>query len=199
MDISLRVWRQAHADAPGGFTTYEAKGVSPEASFLEMLDVINDDLTLKGEEPIAFEHDCREGICGSCGMVVNGAPHGDKPEITVCQLHMRSFNDGDEIWVEPWRANAFPVIRDLVVDRSALDRIIQQGGFITARTGSAPMLLLTSSAAAASTVFLGRVVTSFTPFRPRISLTSIAFLLRLRTSRTPAVQVHIRKIPYKIL
>ena len=138
MDITLHAWRQAGRNAPGGFQTYPVKDVSPHMSFLEMLDVLNERLGADGIEPIAFEHDCREGICGSCGMVVNGAPHGPKRAITVCQLHMRSFSDGADIYVEPWRAGAFPIIKDLIVDRSAFDRIIQAGGYISVRTGSAP-------------------------------------------------------------
>lgn len=138
MKVTLHVWRQPGPAASGGFKTYEAPDVSPDMSFLEMLDVVNERLIGRGEEPIAFEHDCREGICGSCGMVVNGSPHGPKRAITVCQLHMRSFADGDTIYVEPWRAAAFPVIKDLIVDRSALDRIIHAGGYISIRTGSAP-------------------------------------------------------------
>jgi succinate dehydrogenase / fumarate reductase iron-sulfur subunit len=138
MDLTLHVWRQAGPKAPGRFFTYEAKGISDHASFLEMLDIVNDQLVEKGEEPITYEHDCREGICGTCGMVINGTPHGPHKGITTCQLHMRSFKDGDEIWIEPWRATAFPVIKDLMVDRSALDRIIQAGGYISASTGNAP-------------------------------------------------------------
>jgi succinate dehydrogenase / fumarate reductase iron-sulfur subunit len=138
MDLILHVWRQAGPKDRGSFVTYEATGISHHASFLEMLDILNERLIAKGEEPVAFEHDCREGICGTCGMVINGAPHGPHKGITTCQLHMRSFKDGDEIWIEPWRASAFPVIKDLVVDRSPLDRIIQAGGFISANTGSAP-------------------------------------------------------------
>jgi succinate dehydrogenase / fumarate reductase iron-sulfur subunit len=138
MDLTLHVWRQAGPDAPGRFETYEAKEISDHASFLEMLDIVNDQLIEKGVEPIAYEHDCREGICGTCGMVINGTPHGPLEAITTCQLHMRSFKDGDEIWIEPWRATAFPVIKDLMVDRSALDRIIQAGGFISVSTGNAP-------------------------------------------------------------
>jgi len=136
MDLTLHVWRQAGPKDRGRFVTYEAKGISDHASFLEMLDIVNERLIEGGEEPIAFEHDCREGICGTCGMVINGTPHGPHKGITTCQLHMRSFKDGDEIWIEPWRASAFPVIKDLVVDRSALDRIVQAGGFISANTGS---------------------------------------------------------------
>ena len=137
MNITLRVWRQKNADDKGGMVTYQVEEVSPDMSFLEMLDVVNERLTLDGDEPIAFDHDCREGICGSCGVVINGVPHG--PEVTTtCQLHMRSFSDGDVIDVEPWRSGAFPVIKDLVVNRGAFDRIIQAGGFISAPTGSAP-------------------------------------------------------------
>jgi succinate dehydrogenase / fumarate reductase iron-sulfur subunit len=138
MNLKLHVWRQKDARARGGFVTYEARGISPDMSFLEMLDVVNEQLIERGEDPIAFDHDCREGICGACGCVVNGSPHGPKTRTTTCQLHMRSFKDGDEIAVEPWRAAAFPVVKDLIVDRTALDRIIQAGGFITAPTGSAP-------------------------------------------------------------
>ncbi len=138
MKLTLHVWRQSGPKQTGVFKRYEAKDISEHMSFLEMLDVVNEQLIKTGEEPIAFEHDCREGICGSCGMVVNGVPHGPKDAITVCQLHMRTFADGQEIFIEPWRASAFPVIKDLVVDRSAFDRIIQAGGFISVRTGSAP-------------------------------------------------------------
>src|SRR5574341_391657 len=138
MNFTLHVWRQKNRNAAGAFVTYQAHDVSPDMSFLEMLDVINERLILKGEEPIAFDHDCREGICGTCGMVIGGLPHGPRPRTTACQLHMRMFRDGDEITVEPWRAAAFPILKDLVVDRSAFDRIIAAGGFITAPTGSAP-------------------------------------------------------------
>lgn len=137
MKLTLHVWRQAGPDASGGFERHETTA-NPHMSFLEMLDVVNESLIEAGKAPIAFEHDCREGICGSCGMVVNGSPHGPKRGVTVCQLHMRSFRDGDEIWIEPWRAGAFPVIKDLVVDRSPLDRIIASGGYVSVRTGSAP-------------------------------------------------------------
>ncbi len=137
MRITLNVWRQARPNMPGRFERYVAEDVSPHMSFLEMLDEVNQGLIAKEKDPIAFEHDCREGICGSCGMVIDGVPHGPTPAITACQLHMRSFNDGDEIWVEPWRARAFPVIKDLIVDRSALDRIIEAGGYISVRAGSA--------------------------------------------------------------
>ena len=138
MNITLQVWRQDNANSPGGFKTYLVEDVSPEMSFLEMLDVLNDRLTNQGEEPIAFEHDCREGICGSCGVMIEGQAHGPQRGTATCQLHMRKFSDGATITVEPWRATAFPVIRDLVVDRSAFDRIIAAGGYITAPTGSAP-------------------------------------------------------------
>ena len=138
MNVTLHVWRQAGPDAKGGFVKYDVRDVSSHASFLEMLDMLNQQLVAKREEPIAFEHDCREGICGTCGMVINGVPHGPDEGITTCQLHMRLFKDGDEIWIEPWRARAFPVIKDLIVDRSALDRIIQAGGYISVNTGSAP-------------------------------------------------------------
>ncbi len=138
MNLTLHVWRQDGPDRAGRFETYHAKDISEHASFLELLDLVNEDLTRSGGEPIAFEHDCREGICGSCGMMINGVPHGPRSMVATCQLHMRSFRDGDDIWIEPWRATAFPVIRDLVVDRSALDRLIQAGGFISVRTGSAP-------------------------------------------------------------
>ena len=137
MEVALQVWRQPNGESPGGFETYAAPNISPDMSFLEMLDVVNEGLVTTGKTPIAFEHDCREGICGACGLVVNGVPHGPKDAITVCQLHMRSFSNGDEIWIEPWRAKAFPVVKDLIVDRSALDRIVQRGGFISARTSSA--------------------------------------------------------------
>lgn len=138
MNLTLHVWRQDTPRASGGFQTYRAEDISEHASFLEMLDVVNEGLIKDGQEPIAFEHDCREGICGSCGMMINGVPHGPASMVSACQLHMRSFRDGDEIWIEPWRATAFPVIRDLVVDRNAFDRIIDAGGYISVRTGSAP-------------------------------------------------------------
>ncbi|RLL66360.1 succinate dehydrogenase/fumarate reductase iron-sulfur subunit [Streptomyces sp. Z26] len=137
MNLHLRIWRQPGPDAEGAMTTYEMTGVSPDMSFLEMLDTLNEELAERGEEPVAFDHDCREGICGACGMVINGQPHGPE-RTTACQLHMRHFADGDTIDVEPWRAAAFPVVRDLVVDRSAFDRIIGSGGYVTAPTGSAP-------------------------------------------------------------
>jgi len=137
MNLTLEVWRQRGPDAPGDFVTYRAEGISSDASFLEMLDVVNERLTAQGDEPIAFSHDCREGICGSCALMINGAAHGPVTGAATCQVHMRSFVDGQTIVVEPWRAQPFPVIKDLVVDRSALDRIVQAGGFITAATGGA--------------------------------------------------------------
>lgn len=137
MNLTLRIWRQHDAAAEGSMVTYRVNDVSPDMSFLEMLDVLNEDLILRGEQPVAFDHDCREGICGACGMVINGVPHGPD-RTTTCQLHMRAFSDGDVIDVEPWRSAAFPVVRDLVVNRSSFDRIIEAGGYITAPTGSAP-------------------------------------------------------------
>lgn len=137
MKLTLKIWRQATSTARGELKTYQLDEVSPDMSFLEMLDVLNEQLNAEGEEPIAFDSDCREGICGMCGLMINGHAHG--PEVTTtCQLHMRSFSDGDVITIEPWRAEPFPVLKDLCVDRSAFDRIIQQGGFISANTGSAP-------------------------------------------------------------
>jgi succinate dehydrogenase / fumarate reductase iron-sulfur subunit len=138
VNLTLRVWRQKGPSDRGRFVNYGARDISPDISFLEMLDVVNEQLIAQGEAPIAFEHDCREGICGSCGFVINGVAHGPRRTTTVCQLHMRSFRDGDTLTIEPWRAKAFPVLKDLVVDRSALDRIVQAGGFISAPTGSAP-------------------------------------------------------------
>jgi succinate dehydrogenase / fumarate reductase iron-sulfur subunit len=138
MNLTLHVWRQSGPSDSGRFEEYRANDVSEHMSFLEMLDVVNDQLVTEGKEPIAFDHDCREGICGSCGFMINGEPHGPVPQTTVCQLHMRNYRDGDVIWIEPWRAKAFPVIRDLCVDRSGFDRIIQAGGYISVRTGSAP-------------------------------------------------------------
>ena len=138
MNLTLHVWRQKNGSAQGAMERYEAKDVNADMSFLEMLDVVNEKLIAEGHEPIAFEHDCREGICGSCGFMINGIAHGPQRGTTVCQLHMRHFKDGDELYLEPWRAKAFPVVKDLVVDRGAFDRIIQAGGYISARTGSAP-------------------------------------------------------------
>jgi succinate dehydrogenase / fumarate reductase iron-sulfur subunit len=138
MRIHLRVWRQSGPDAQGKLEIYTAEDVSPDMSFLEMLDVVNEQIIKNGAEPIAFDSDCREGICGACGFVINGRPHGPDPGTTVCQLHMRRFKDGDTITLEPWRAAAFPVVKDLVVDRSAFDRIIQSGGYTSVNTGGAP-------------------------------------------------------------
>ncbi|MGB3619417.1 MAG: succinate dehydrogenase/fumarate reductase iron-sulfur subunit [Catalinimonas sp.] len=137
MNLTLKIWRQKTAATPGKMVTYQVADVSEEASFLEMLDVLNEDLVRKGEDPVTFDHDCREGICGTCSLYINGRPHGPQ-QTTTCQLHMRSFNDGDTIYIEPWRATAFPVIKDLMVDRSAFDRIIQAGGYISVNTGSVP-------------------------------------------------------------
>ena len=138
MRITLHIWRQRNASDKGRMVRYELPDVSEHMSFLEMLDVLNEELITKGEDPVAFDHDCREGICGMCGCMVNGVAHGPLPETTLCQLHMRHFKDGDELYLEPWRAKAFPVVRDLVVDRTAFDRIIAAGGFISVATGSAP-------------------------------------------------------------
>jgi len=138
MNLTLVVWRQKDRASEGKFVTYQAGNISADMSFLEMLDVVNEGLILRGEDPIAFDHDCREGICGMCGMMINGEAHGPRRATTACQLHMRSFKDGDTITIEPWRASAFPVVRDLVVDRTSFDRIIAAGGFISVPTGSAP-------------------------------------------------------------
>ena len=138
MNLTLKVWRQPGPGAPGRLVEYDARDISPDASFLEMLDVLNERLVERGETPIAFDHDCREGICGSCGMMINGVAHGPIKGTAACQLHMRSFKDGEVVLVEPWRARAFPVVRDLVVDRAAFDRIISAGGYVTVNTGSAP-------------------------------------------------------------
>lgn len=138
LNLTLHVWRQKNRRTEGRFVTYEARDISADLSFLEMLDVVNEGLIAQGEEPIAFDHDCREGICGQCGIVINGNPHGPRRATTACQLHMRSFQDGDVLTLEPWRAAAFPVIKDLMVDRRAFDRIIAAGGFISVRTGNAP-------------------------------------------------------------
>ena len=137
MNLVLHVWRQKSASAPGKFVRYQAKNVNDHMSFLEMLDVVNETLIVKGEDPIAFDSDCREGICGTCGFLVSGIPHGPDPGTTICQLHMRRFKDGDTLTLEPWRARAFPVLKDLVVDRSAFDRIIQAGGYTSANVGGA--------------------------------------------------------------
>ena len=138
MNLTLYVWRQKNAQDKGRMEKYEAKDISPDMSFLEMLDVVNEDLVDKGIDPIHFDHDCREGICGACSLVINGIPHGGKKGCTTCELRMRNFKDGDKIYIEPFRAKAFPIVKDLVVDRSALDRIMQAGGFISVNTGGAP-------------------------------------------------------------
>jgi succinate dehydrogenase / fumarate reductase iron-sulfur subunit len=138
MRLVLNIWRQRNAQAPGKMVRYEVNNVSEHMSFLEMLDVLNEELMGKNEEPVAFEHDCREGICGMCGFMINGIAHGPQRGTTVCQLHMRHFHDGQELWLEPWRAKAFPVLKDLIVDRSAFDRIIQAGGYISVNTGGVP-------------------------------------------------------------
>jgi len=138
MDLKLKIWRQKDARSRGKFVDYRLSDVSPDSSFLEMLDVLNEQLVAKNEEPVVFDHDCREGICGTCGMYINGRPHGPDSLITVCQLHMRKFRDGDTIVIEPFRARAFPVIKDLVVDRSAFDQLIQESGYVSVNTGSAP-------------------------------------------------------------
>ena len=138
MNLTLQIWRQAGPDEPGIFETYELNQVSPDMSFLEMLDFLNEQLIDRGEEPVQFDHDCREGICGMCSLMINGQAHGSDLETTTCQLHMRRFNDGDTIVIEPWRARAFPVIKDLVVDRAAFDRIMAAGGYVSVNTGNAP-------------------------------------------------------------
>lgn len=137
MNLTLKVWKQKNKNEKGRFETFEAKGISPDMSFLEMFDVVNEKLISEGKEPIVFDHDCREGICGMCSMYINGRPHGPKEGITTCQLHMRSFKDGDTIVVEPWRSAAFPVLKDLVVDRTSFDRIMASGGFVSVNTGNA--------------------------------------------------------------
>ena len=138
MDLKLKIWRQKDSQSRGKFMDYKLKDVSPDSSFLEMLDVLNEQLIERNEEPVVFDHDCREGICGTCGMYINGRPHGPDSLITVCQLHMRKFKHGDTIVIEPWRARAFPVIKDLMVDRSAFDKLIQEAGYVSVNTGSAP-------------------------------------------------------------
>lgn len=138
MKLKLKVWRQKNTNDKGGFVAYDIDNISPDMSFLEMIDVLNEQLTARNEDPVHFDHDCREGICGMCSMYINGRPHGPKEGITTCQLHMRSFSDGDTITIEPWRASAFPVIKDLMVDRSAFDRIIQAGGYVSINTGGTP-------------------------------------------------------------
>jgi len=138
MDFTLKIWRQENSQAKGRFETYQVTGISVDCSFLEMLDILNQELIRKIEKPVCFDHDCREGICGACGLYINGRPHGPDTGVTTCQLHMRKFKDGDTIIVEPWRAKPFPIIRDLVVDRSAFDKIIQAGGFVSVNTGGVP-------------------------------------------------------------
>jgi succinate dehydrogenase / fumarate reductase iron-sulfur subunit len=137
MNLTLKVWRQKNKNAEGKLVTYQVKDISPDMSFLEMIDVLNEQLIVKGDEPIAFDHDCREGICGMCSLYINGRPHGPKDKITTCQLHMRSFHDGETITIEPWRAEPFPIVKDLVVNRSAFDRIIAAGGYVSVNTGNA--------------------------------------------------------------
>lgn len=137
MNLNLHIWRQKNKDTKGKMVSYQVNDINEEMSFLEMLDVLNEDLLRKGDDPVAFDHDCREGICGACSMVINGRPHGPT-RTTTCQLHMRFFNSGDNVYIEPWRAGSFPVLKDLTVDRSAFDRIIQAGGFVSVNTGSAP-------------------------------------------------------------
>ena len=138
LNLTLKIWRQENAKAKGGFKTYQINNISPDCSFLEMLDQLNEQLIDKIEKPVCFDHDCREGICGMCSLFINGRPHGNDAGITTCQLHMRRFKDGDTIWIEPWRSAAFPVIKDLVVDRSAFDKIIQAGGYVSVNTGGVP-------------------------------------------------------------
>jgi len=138
MDFTLKIWRQKNSGAKGKFVSYKIRNVSSDSSFLEMLDVLNEELILSNEEPVAFDHDCREGICGCCSLYINGRPHGPDEKITVCQLHMRKFKDGESIVVEPWRAKPFPVIKDLIVDRTAFDKILMEGGYVSVNTGNAP-------------------------------------------------------------
>ena len=159
MKLTLHIWRQASRTAAGQMAAYDLDNVSPDMSFLEMLDLLNEKLVRQNQEPVAFDHDCREGICGSCAMMINGLAHGPERATTACQLHMRSFKDGDTITVEPWRAAAFPVLKDLVVDRGALDRIVAAGGFISAPTGSAPdgnAILVPSDSPVQSLAEIGR-------------------------------------------
>ena len=138
MQITLKIWRQEERHTQGNFISYTIHNISKDMSFLEMLDMLNNDLIKKGDNPIAFDHDCREGICGTCGVMINGRAHGPLKGVTTCQLHMRSFNDGDTLIIEPWRAKSFPVIKDLVVDRSSFDRVMKKGGYISVNTGAAP-------------------------------------------------------------
>ena len=138
MDLKLKIWRQSSADAQGKFVEYPVHNISQDASFLEMMDILNEELVANGEEPVAFDHDCREGICGMCSLYINGHPHGPDGSITTCQLHMRNFKDGETVVIEPWRAKPFPVIKDLMVDRTAFDTIIQAGGYVSINTGGVP-------------------------------------------------------------
>jgi succinate dehydrogenase / fumarate reductase iron-sulfur subunit len=138
MDLTLKIWRQANSRAKGKMVEYKVSNVSPDSSFFEMLDILNQDLIIKGEDPVAFDHDCREGICGTCSLYINGRAHGPDSGVTTCQLHMRKFNDGDTIYIEPWRAKPFPVVKDLIVNRGAFDEIIQAGGFVSVSTGGVP-------------------------------------------------------------
>jgi succinate dehydrogenase / fumarate reductase, iron-sulfur subunit len=138
MNFKLRIWRQKNASSDGQFVDYRLSDVSEDSSFLEMLDLLNEQLIAEGQEPVSFDHDCREGICGTCGMMINGIAHGPKAGVTTCQLHMRTFKDGDTLLIEPWRAKAFPVVKDLIVDRSSFDRIVQAGGYVSVSTGAAP-------------------------------------------------------------
>ncbi len=138
MDLTLKIWRQKNAASKGKFVTYKISDISPNSSFLEMMDILNESLVLRGEDPVAFDHDCREGICGACSMYINGHPHGPDKAITTCQLHMRRFKDGETIVIEPWRARPFPVLKDLIVDRTAFDKIIQAGGYVSVNTGGVP-------------------------------------------------------------
>ncbi len=138
MELTLKIWRQASADEKGKFVSYKVGNISHDASFLEMLDILNEELVISGDDPVAFDHDCREGICGACSLYINGRPHGPDKGITTCQMHMRNFSDGETITIEPWRAKPFPVIKDLMVDRSAFDKIIQAGGYVSVRTGGVP-------------------------------------------------------------
>jgi succinate dehydrogenase / fumarate reductase, iron-sulfur subunit len=138
MNLTLKIWRQKNSTDRGGIVTYKIAGVSPDSSFFEMLDVLNQQLIMENQDPVAFDHDCREGICGTCSLFINGRPHGPRRGVTTCQLHMRSFADGDTIYIEPWRAKAFPVIKDLIVDRNAFDKIIQTGGYVSVNTGGIP-------------------------------------------------------------
>jgi len=197
--VLLHVWRQAGPAAAGKLVDYEAHDISADMSFLEMLDVVNERLISKGEVPIAFDHDCREGICGSCGMMINGAAHGPMKQTTACQLHMRSFRDGDEIWIEPWRAKAFPVIKDLVVNRGAFDRIIQAGGFVSAPTGSAqdgnaiPIAKHAADACSDWSVYWGLQTREKQPFWCRFIFFSPVASCKVSSLRTALVCAHSTK------